>query len=347
MNKAERHRTIIRLLESTNEDNLISTATLAERFGVSEMTIRRDLQELADEGLVSRQRGGATGLRSTRLGDSNQNKLVGIILVSRDQKFADPFFNVVLEGIDNKLLERGYEIAFIRTHNEVAPQEQASILLKTHPVAGLVLVGTHTPESIPYIIEHVPFLVSVPDMLSVDYDTVAFDGERGICSMVDHLVGLGYRRLGYIAGHIGTRADGYWKGVKKHKLPQDTRLFLNMNDWTPSAGAKGARRLMSLDKPPDAIVCASDRLAIGAIQWAHQNGYNVPRDIAIVGFDDIADSGFTVPPLTTVHVYKHQLGLIAAERLVHRIENPGSIPLQITTPTYLVIRESCGVKLRK
>ena len=101
---------------------------------------------------------------------------------------------------------------------------------------------------------------------------------------------------------------------------------------------------MELAEPPDAIVCASDRIAIGAIQWLHQHGFHVPDDIAVTGFDNIAESTFTAPALTTVHVHKQLMGELAAERVVKRIENEQEIPLFIQTPTRLVIRESCGSK---
>jgi len=78
------------------------------------------------------------------------------------------------------------------------------------------------------------------------------------------------------------------------------------------------------------------------MQWLHQNGFRVPEDIAVTGFDNIADSEFTIPPLTTVHVHKRLIGSLAAERVIRRIENPDEVPLQIVTPTSVIIRQSCG-----
>lgn len=95
---------------------------------------------------------------------------------------------------------------------------------------------------------------------------------------------------------------------------------------------------MQMPNPPDAIVCASDLIAIGAIQWLHQHNLRVPDDVAVTGFDDIAESAFTIPPLTTVHVHKQLMGELVAERVVKRIENEQEIPLFIQTPTHLVIR---------
>jgi LacI family transcriptional regulator len=107
-------------------------------------------------------------------------------------------------------------------------------------------------------------------------------------------------------------------------------------------GQRGTAVLMNLKKPPDAIVCASDRLAFGAMQWLHQNGFRVPEDISVTGYDNIPDSEFTIPALTTVHVHKELLGVLAAERAIRRIEDPNEVPLQIMTPTSAIIRQSCG-----
>ncbi len=76
--------------------------------------------------------------------------------------------------------------------------------------------------------------------------------------------------------------------------------------------------------------------------WLQQNGYQVPDDIAVTGFDNIPDAGFTYPPLSTVHVHKVRIGELAAERLARRIENPNELFLKISTPTSLVVRQSCG-----
>ena len=166
--------------------------------------------------------------------------------------------------------------------------------------------------------------------------------------MVDHLVTCGYRRLGFITGHHDFRRKAFLDGVKAHALPSDAELCVTIpfgdDGWTQKLGRIGAEQLMNLPNPPEAIVCASDLIAIGAIQWLHQNNFRVPNDVAVTGFDDITESAFTVPALTTVHVHKQLIGELAAERVVKRIENEQGIALVIQTPTHLVIRQSCGTK---
>lgn len=344
MSKEERQNYIVQLIEQSGEQQMLGTRELAEHFGVSEMTVRRDLQELSQNGLLRRQHGGAAPVRAQR---GQHHKEIGILLVSRTGKFSDPFFNAVLEGVDRKLLELGYRIAYINSRAEISTATQVHKLLQSHPVDGIILVGPRVGmESIEYLKANVRALVQTTESIGPELDTVSFDGYGGMRLMVDHLVKRGYHRLGFITGNYDLRHRGFLDGVNAHGLPADPDLTavvpFGLDGWTPELGHLGAQRLMQLSNPPDAIVCASDRIAIGAIQWLHQHHLRVPENIAVTGFDNITESAFTAPSLTTVHVHKELMGELAAERAVRRIENEHEIPLFIQTPTHLVIRQSCG-----
>ncbi len=346
MNKLQRQHHIIQLIEQSVEQELLETRDLAEQFGVSEMTVRRDLQELSHKGLVRRQHGGVSHSVTPRRLD---RKEIGILLAFSTGKYSDPFFNAVLEGVDRKLQELGCRMAYIKPHSEINTVAQARDLLETNKVSGLIFLGPlPKPESMAYLKAHLRALVSTTETLGPDYDTVTFDGYHGIRYMVDHLVKCGYRRLGFITGHHDFRRKAFLDGVKAHGLVSDPELCViapfGEDGWTPKLGLIGAERLMCLPTPPEAIVCASDLIAIGAIQWLHQHGFHVPDDVAVTGFDNITESAFTVPALTTIQVHKQLIGELTVERVVKRIENEDGIALVIQTPTKLVIRQSCGSK---
>ncbi len=346
MKKEQRQQRIVQLIENSNGQRLLGTRELAEQFGVSEMTVRRDLQELSRDGLLQRQHGGAFPLRQ----EMGLRKDVGIVLASRTGKYSDPFFNALLEGVDRKLEELGYHIAYINTRAEVNTAAQARDLLRATAVSGIILVGPPLGvESTEYLKANMRALVGTIEGLGSGYDVVTFDGYDGIRGMIDHLAAFKLKRLAFITGQHDTRRAGFIDGIKAHGFADDPALCLTLpfglDGWTPELGRTGAEQLMQLPNPPDAIVCASDLIAIGAIQWLHQHNYRVPDDIAVTGFDDITKSAFTVPSLTTVHVHKQLIGELAAERVVKRIENEHEIPLFIQTPTLLVIRQSCGSEI--
>ncbi len=344
MNKEDRQLYILQLAQQSDGQEILITRELAAQLGVSEMTIRRDLHALSQSGLLTRLHGGASPARQFT---TQSSKEIGIVLVSRTGKYSDPFFNALLEGTDHRLQMLGYRIAYINTRSEVNTASQAQALLESHPASGIILVGPALgAESVGYLRSKVRALVQTIETLGPDLDTITFDGYFGMRQMVDHLVKQGYRRLGFITGHFDARQQGFIDGVKAHGLVLETELCVTapygLDGWTPDLGHSGMRQLMALPHPPDAVVCASDRIAIGAIQWLHQHSLAVPDDIAVTGFDNIPESAFTVPSLTTVHVHKQLIGELAAERVVKRIENENEIPLLIQTPTHLVIRQSCG-----
>src|SRR5438046_8514255 len=159
MNKEERQNRIIRLIEETDSKQIVGTRELAEHLGVSEMTVRRDLQELSQEGLLLRQHGGAGRARPAVM---PQQKEVGILLVSRSGKYSVPFFNAVLEAVDQRLHELGYRIAYINTHGEISTAEQVETLIESRAVRGLILVGPPLrTEPTEYLKAHIRALVTI------------------------------------------------------------------------------------------------------------------------------------------------------------------------------------------
>lgn len=347
MKKSERQGLIVQQAQGAEPQQLLSTHELARRFEVSETTIRRDFQQLASAGLIQRQYGGAQIRQPSGGAELGQ---VGILLLSRIDKYRDPFYNMVLEGVDRELERLGYHIAFVKTLHEINSTASAERLLDAHDITGLVLLGDGPNESAAYLRQTIRPIVTVTDKQSLDEDQISFAGEWGMRLIVDHLLALGRRRLAFISGYRDIRYAGFCQGLAVNALPHEAALHQIIepgpSGWTPDLGERGAANLMSLSERPDAIVCASDRLAIGAMAWLQRQGYRIPDDIAVTGFDNIPDSDFTFPPLTTVHVHKVLLGKLAAERLAQRIENPDDVHLGITTPTSLVVRQSCGAQSR-
>ena len=346
MNKSRRQRLILERVQAAMPHELLSTGELATHFAVSEATIRRDLRALASAGLIQRQYGGA---QLTQASVRSKVGQVGIILSTRIDKYRDPFYNMMLEGVDKVLEQNGYQIAYIKILHEIDTSAKARHLLESFTIDGLILLGTDLSDRIGYLREHfspvVP-IVTTDDKYDIEDDAVLFDGAKGMRQLVGHLVSLGHRRLGFVSGNVDNRYEGFCQGLAAHSLPKDDGLHQILkpgpSGWTPDIGERGARILMAKEPKPDAIVCASDRLAIGAMGWLQRNGFRVPEDIAVTGFDNIPDAEFVFSPLTTVDVQKGLMGELAAERLVRRIKKPDDRYLKIITPISLIVRQSCG-----
>lgn len=350
MNKSSRQRQILERVRSASPNVLLSTKDFAADFEVSEATIRRDLKALADAGLIQRQYGGAQLNQAPLRPTVGQ---VGVILSSRIDKFRDPFYNMMLEGVDRVLERRGYQIAYVRILHDIDSAAKARRLLNSFTIDGLILLGTDLRDRISYLRERfapvVP-IVTTDDKYDIEDDAILFDGAKGMRQLVTHLASLGHRRLGFVSGNVDSRYEGFCQGLAAGNLAKDEGLHQILepgpSGWTPELGERGARLLMAQEQQPDAIVCASDRLAFGAMGWLQRNGFRVPEDIAVTGFDNIPDAEFGFSPLTTVDVHKGLMGELAAERLVQRIEKPDSRYLKIITPISLVVRQSCGACLR-
>ena len=348
MTKQERQD---KILETVRRDgvSVVSTRSLADAFSVSEITIRRDLQALAGEGLVQRRHGGV----SVPKAPSSSIRHVGILLASRHGKFSHPFYNEVLEGADVTLQRTGYHPAFVRTFVEADSLRAVQALTKAYPVEGLLMIGELNRERFERWREHAPHIVTAPVQLSATSDGVLFDGYNGVRQLMDHLLTLGHERFGFIAsksmsGQVDSRREGFLASVAEHGLDNDPELIFEMPHslelFPYKISQAGAEKLMGLKTPPDVIVCSSDMIALGALGWLQNQGVRVPKDVAVTGFDNLAEASRAFPPLTTVQVHKKLMGSVAAELLHRRIENPGDPALKVITPTSLVVRKSCGAE---
>ena len=171
------------------------------------------------------------------------------------------------------------------------------------------------------------------------------DHEEGIEQAILHLVALGHRRIAYISGKSDLRSskrrlEAFQRTM--HQLFPDAPEMIFSGNFKVEGGRRAASEILELESEnlPTAIVCANDLTAIGAISELEANGLNVPQDISIVGFDDIAFAALTKPTLTTVHLPLNELGRRAVELLINSLEDLDKQGSEIRIPTNLIIRNS-------
>lgn len=163
--------------------------------------------------------------------------------------------------------------------------------------------------------------------------------------VVLHLAGLGHRRIGHIAGHrLHTarewRLTGYRDGLEKAGIAFDPALVYN-GDFLFDSGVAGTRALLALDDPPTAIFAANDEMAFGVLHEAAEMGRQVPRQLSVFGFDDVAMARCVWPGLSTVHQPIYELGRVATEQLLASLKGQGKGRL-VKVPYELVLRRSTG-----
>jgi LacI family transcriptional regulator len=158
------------------------------------------------------------------------------------------------------------------------------------------------------------------------------------------LICASHRRIGYINGEASMEASrqrfrGYRQALATADLPFDLDLVREGN-WQPLSGYEGARELMTLKRPPTAIFCANDLMAVGCYETLHELGLRIPDDVAVMGYDDREIAQHLHPPLTTVLLPHFEMGSIAAEMLLDAAVGNTALPRQIKVECPIVRRGS-------
>jgi len=214
-------------------------------------------------------------------------------------------------------------------------------------VDGIIVQSTGLNEdTMAYVIEgNIPYVVAgrptnAPNSSYVDVDNVA-----GAHKATMHIIQLGRKRIATITGALDTsvgidRLDGYRKAMNNRRIDINER-FVAEGDFTELSSYYATKRLIA--HSPDAIFVASDSMATGVMRALREEGISVPKDIAIVGFDDLPPAKNSIPPLTTVRQPVRKFGNKLVETLLDILNNGSEPARKIIFDTELVIRESCGM----
>jgi LacI family transcriptional regulator len=328
-----------------------SQAELARRYGVSLITVKKALADLIKEGvLYSRMGKGTYVARKQAEFRLSKTRAIGIVL--RD--LSSPFFSMIVKGVEEAASQHGYNILLSNSADRAEKEEHQIRHFIDLGVGGLVIASmTHEytatkalrdlhRRGFPYVM--VSYL-SDPDIVRVGTDH--YQGAR---IATDHLVQLGYTRIGYINGEQGNlvgeeRRRGYEDALASHGLtpsPQDQyRLRLRGEENDYRSGREIGELLADRKDRPEALFVYNDLAALGLEHALLQHGVRIPGDIAVVGFDDIGPAEYALVPLTTIRQPTHELGTTAVDVLLSRIAGKETPVVSILRPR-LVVRASCG-----
>ena len=281
---------------------------------------------------------------------------IGLVLGNTSYKFADPFWTVVLEGVDRETTRQGHHLRFAFTLDDLAHNHQRVLLSREH-VDGIILVTGHDSAFAFEILDdwlrdesaraRTVIIEGGDDKIyrnrALDFDVVTCDKRYTIYQLVDHLIGLGHRRLAFLGPSIeqDDRGAAFVQALSFHDIPFDPSLYVEC-PWSTEGAYPAALELLSSGQRIDAVVCGCDAIAIGAMHAARDIGLHLPEDLAISGFDDIEFARHMHPALTTIHVEKELLGEFAVRKLIERLDRPSLPPVLQIIPNTLVVRESCG-----
>ena len=278
--------------------------------------------------------------RSLRL---QRTSILGLILPDTQ----NPYFAEVIRGVEKVTFEKGYSLMLCHSDYDPKREVHYTNVLQTERTAGVLwFPATSDPQPAYMLKEYgIPFVLLDRIVGDPSYPAVITNNFRGGYLAVQHLIQLGHRRIGCIARpidlyHSQERVRGYQAALSDHGIPID-ESYIVRGGFHLADGHAAASQLFDLDPPPTAIFAYNDFMAIGALRAAPDHHLSIPDDISIVGFDDIPQSSYTYPALTTIRQPKFDMGQHGAELLLSII-TAGDLPSHAGQPleVELIRRES-------
>ncbi len=325
----------------------VTIAAIAAEAGVSLPTVSRVLNGRSDVAPATRERVEQL-LREhgyQRRGPRTGERAWLIDLVFND--LDSPWAVEVIRGVEEAAHAEGVGTVVSAVHGRASARREWLDNLTARASDGVILVTTDLDPVLHSELEllQVPAVVVDPaGVPTFDVPTIGATNWAGGLSAVEHLTRLGHRRVGFVGGTptlwcSRARLDGYRAGLEAAGLAVDPAL-LTEGDFGYESGFRAADRLLALPDRPTAIFAANDQMALGVYEAVRRRGMRVPEDVSVVGFDDLPETRWSSPPLTTVHQPLAEMGLLAARtvlRLVNgeRIESP-----RVELATDLVVRDS-------
>ncbi|MBN2501431.1 MAG: LacI family DNA-binding transcriptional regulator [Anaerolineales bacterium] len=332
----------------TQAKTTLTIRDVAKAAGVSVSTVSRVLNDKDDvstetyekvQGVIA-ELGYTSSLAATSM-RSRRTNVIGILVVD----MGDPFSLELFKGIGRAIRGTEYDLIVyssgrIASNTELGWERRHLSRLDGSITDGMIVVTPTTNE-----------LTLISPLVAIDphddniFPAVISSNREGASAVMDYLISLGHRRIGYIAGRPGLlstthRQQGYQEALQRAGLPIEPAL-IQSGDYTRETGFHCAQALLTLPDPPTAIFAANDQSALGVIDAVHEAGLSIPDDVSVVGFDNIPQAARAIPALTTVDQSVSEMGYVATNMLFKLIHG-SSLDYQIyQVPIQLVIRESC------
>jgi DNA-binding LacI/PurR family transcriptional regulator len=279
---------------------------------------------------------------------SGKTRRIGLVLCEeRDHFMADAFLPAFLRGVSDLAHQEGYRVVFQSAEAGMDATAYVSLLREQH-VDGLIVSGPRSDDfQLSRLYEEGYPLVLHGRLPDCALPFVDIDNVGGAHKAVLHLIELGHHRIGLVTNapllytSSQDRLTGYRQALQEAGLPFGDEL-VRYGEFSPESGRKAMESLLTSPSPPDAVFVASDVVAFGAMAAVREHGMRIPRDVALIGFDDIFLAAYVSPPLTTVRLPAYGLGWAAGDMLIRLISEDEPVERQMLLESELVIRRSCG-----
>ncbi len=266
-----------------------------------------------------------------------------------------PYFSDIFEGVEREFSAGGYELFFSVLQDEDLwfPDGRArqNPPLSTRDFAGILVIGGVSDELIfSYQKKGMPVVAIDRYVASRSISSVVPNNIHGACEAGRYLAGLGHKRIAFLSAGddpvCDARLEGLKKAMSEKGLVFDDRDVI-LGGYEIDAASVGMQKyLKKKGERATAVFAINDEAAIGAMKAIQASGLNVPRDMSVVGFDNIAWAAHTEPTLTTVEIQRNEMGRMAARALIGQIESAEVAPSRFRLETSLIVRDSCAPPMR-
>lgn len=329
----------------------MSLLDVAARAGCSTASVSRVLNQpdLVRESLRARVQAAMAELgyvpnSAARALRSRRTHIMGIVIPT----LGYAIYARLVEGLQRRLQTLGYSLLVATSEYDLVEEEQRARLLIERGVEGLVLVGeTHRPELYRHLeASSTPYVNTYVYRDAISRPCVGFDNRVATSRITEFLLGLGHRSFGVISAitagndRAAERVAGVRATLERRGLALPSSSVYE-RPYSIASGREGFRYLMGTQRPPTAIVCGNDVLAIGALIEARASNVSVPGAVSVVGFDNLELAANVEPPLTTLDVPAGEMGERAADFLAARVSGQSVLP-SIHVEPRLIVRGTTG-----
>lgn len=332
-------RETIRPLEI--DEKIPGERVLAKELGISYMTVRKAVDNLVAEGVLYK-----VPKKGTYVADRKAKKVgtknIGYFLDGGIKDgVSSPYYSMIFDALEKEARKNGYSLMYV---SDISGDNLPETLKK---IDGAIISCFPRIENVIQDVNKIVPVVGI-DNSSPDktIPSVIIDNFNAVVDSINYLCSLGHERIGFVTGlddsDVGrNRLAGYLSALRSNGIDEDNDLVFK-GDYSFRTGVEAADYFLSLDRPPTAIMCANDTMAIGALKEVNKTGLSVPDDISVMGFDDIDIASQMTPGLTTIsapveEIAKHSVNLLSS--LIKGIELDNS---HITLPGQLILRDTCA-----
>ncbi len=338
----------------------VTSQQVATKAGVSRTTVSFVLNDVADSNIPESTRN-KVRLAASELGYvpnaaakmlvSGKTQTIGLVIAHAQHLAVDAFIPQLLHTLSQHSKEAGYNL-LLETVDDVSAPDAYWKLVRGHQIDGLLVINARSDDSqLPDLIrKKFPVVVlGFPKWKAtgLDIHSVATDSINAAYTATKHLINLGYTRIAHIPFSpkeffaTQDRLKGYTLALKEAGLPFNLVVHAN---YSAESGFFAMQQV--LKKKPDAVFAGNDTIAIGALAAIQAANLRIPEDIAVVGYDDIPTAAYLRPALTTIRVSAVEHGQKAISMLEKLMRGEAVTEKNISCQTELIIRDSCGAKIR-